>query len=169
MRSEHERSLDEPEAEDVARATRRDLLVGTLKLGGGSALALAIIGAPGLSRAVAAQDTTPEAGDDGAEAGDATAEDGGDGAEAGTDDGAEAGGDGGDGDETGTGGGGRDGGDRQDGRGGQADSMPSVGTGSGSQPGSSGVAGLAGLMAAGAAAAAMLTRRRSGSEERSEA
>ena len=126
-------------------ASRRSLIVGSLKLAGGGALALAIAGSPGIARLAAAENH--EGGQDGGGGG--CGQDGGGGGRDGQDDG----------------GGGRGGRGGQDGQGaGQVNGVPRTGVGiAGASDGQT--AGLIGLAAAGAAAAAFFLRQRTSAEQ----
>ena len=151
MRSQDEWFLDGTEEEDHAHASRRAFLAGSLKLAGGSALALAVASAPGV-RHLALADSHEQAQDDGGQ--DGGGQDGG-------------GQDGGGGqDDGGQDGGGQDGGGRGGGRDGD---MPRVGIGTTAGSSGSNVAGLIGVAAAAAAGAAVLTHRRARAEEASDA
>jgi hypothetical protein len=131
--------------EEASTASRRSVIVGSLKLAGGGALALAFAGNPRSARLAAAQDDTYEEGQ--ADDGQGGQGDGGGGRGG---DGQGGGGRGGDG----QGGGGRGGQDA-----GQVAGVPSVGVGiTGGSDGQT--ASLIGLAAAGAAAAAVLVRYR---------
>ena len=125
-------------------ASRRSLILGSLKLAGGGAVALAIAGSPGIARLAAAENH--EGGQDGGGGG--GGQDGGGGGRDGQDDG----------------GGGRGGRGGQDGQGaGQVNGVPRTGVGIAGSEGQT--AGLIGLAAAGAAAAAFFLRQRTSAEQ----
>lgn len=138
--------------EEEATTSRRGVIVGSLKLAGGGALALAFAGTPGIAHLAAAQEDQ----DDDGQGGDGEGGGGGGGRDR-DGDGGGGGGRGGDGE--GGGGGGRGGQDAA-----QVNGVPR--TGVGIPGGSDGqTAGLIGLAAAGAAAAAVFVRHRASVEQ----
>ena len=144
MRSLHQWFLDGTEEEDQAHASRRAFLAGSLKLAGGSALALALTGAPGVRQFVAADSHEGQATDGQATGG---AQDGGQAT-----------------------GGGQDGGRAGGQAGGQAGGRaPRVGIGTTAGSDGRNIAGLIGVAAAAAAGAAALTYRRSRVEQEADA
>ena len=152
MRRVHSLLQDGFEEAEAVTASRRSVIVGSLKLASGTAVALALAGTPGMAQ-IALADSHPAEGQGG-----------------GGGQGGQGGGGGGQGGQGGGGGqGGQGGGGGRGAQGGtQVNGVPS--TGIGIAGGSDGqTAGLIGLAAVGAAAAAVFVRHRATMEQATDA